>query len=132
MIVVDSNDWADYFNGADTPYVDRLHDALKQEDDIAILPIIVTEVLKGLRSDTGFHEARTVLTALPVLYPDLECHVRAALLFRRLREAGVTVRGAVDCIIAQSCIEAGALLLSPDSGFRTISDHSELNLWQPD
>ncbi len=62
----------------------------------------------------------------------VETHVEAAVLFRFLRQKGVTVRGAVDCIIARSCIELDAELLSPDADFRQIARHSSLRLWTPE
>lgn len=131
MIVVDSNTWADFFNGADRPHVDRLDLALQAAEDIAVLPIIITEVLQGFRTDRGFRLARDVLVSLPVIQPPVECHVRAARLFRRLSRAGVTVRGAVDCVIAQVCLDAGATLLSPDADFERIAAHTPLRLWRP-
>jgi len=132
VIIVDSNTWADFFNGSDTPYVDRLDQAFADEEDVAVVPIIVTEVLQGFRSESGFRRARDVLTAMPVIQPDLACHVRAAGLFRRLRARGVTVRGAVDCVIAQICVDSGSMLLSPDSDFEHIAKHSDLALWSND
>ena len=132
VIVADSNTWADFFNGSDSSFVKRLDHALVEEEDLAVLPIIVTEVLQGFRTESGFRQARDVLTAMPVIQPDLECHVRAARLFRHLRSRGVTVRGAVDCVIAQVCIDSGSQLLSPDSDFRHIAKYSELALWPDD
>ena len=129
MLIVDSNTWADYFNGAATPHVQRLDLALQEEEDLAILPIIITEVLQGFRTEDGFRRARRLLLALPVIRPTIPGHVRAASLFRSLRRKGVTVRGAVDCIIAQACIDAGVELLSPDADFRHISSHTRLRLW---
>ncbi len=129
VIVVDSNTWADYFNGRSAPHVDRLDAALEGAEDLAVLPIIVTEVLQGLRSERGFREARKMLVRLPVLQPTLDCHLRAAGLFRTLRRKGVTVRGAVDCVIAQASIDLGALLISPDRDFRFIASHTALRLW---
>ena len=129
MIIVDSNTWADFFNGASTPHVERLDLALEEEDDLAVVPIIVTEVLQGFRSEGGFRRARSVLLALPVIEPTIDCHVRAANLFRSLRGRGVTVRGAVDCIIAQACLDVDAELLSPDADFRRIARHTGLRLW---
>ena len=67
MIVVDSNTWADYFNGAPTPHTLRLDAALIDEEDVAVLPIIVTEVLQGFRTEKGFLRARRVLAALPLI-----------------------------------------------------------------
>jgi len=130
MIVVDSNTWTDFFNGAATPHTQRLDDALIAEEDVAVLPIIVTEVLQGFRTDTGFSNARRLLVALPVIQPSLPCHVRAARLFRVLRRKGVTVRGAVDCIIAQVCLDSRAELLSPDADFERIAGHTRLRLWR--
>jgi hypothetical protein len=129
MIIVDSNTWADFFNGASTSHVKRLDTALEEEEDLAVLPIIVTEVLQGFRTDGGFRRARRVLLALPVIEPTIDCHVRAASLFRSLRRKGVTVRGAVDCIIAQTCLDVDAQLLSPDADFRNIARHTSLRLW---
>lgn len=132
MIIVDSNTWADYFNGQPTPYVERLDSALEAEEDLAVLAIIVTEVLQGFRTDSGFRRARDVLVALPVIEPSLDCHVRAASLFRSLRRAGVAVRGAVDCVIAQVSLDIGATLLTPDVDFERIAEHTTLRLWRPE
>lgn len=128
LIVVDTGTWADYFNGCDRPWVARLAQALEHEEDIAVLPVIITEVLQGFRTESGFARARRVLVALPSIQLTVDGHVRAARLFRRLRKKGVTVRGAVDCIIAQTCIEAGAELLTPDRDFERMAVHTALRL----
>lgn len=130
MIVVDSNTWADYFNGTLSPHVRRLESALRDEEDLAILPIILTEVLQGFRTDRGFHRARRVLEALPTIQLAVESHVRAARLFRFMRQKGITVRGAIDCIIAQACLDLDAELLSPDMDFQHIARHTQLRLWR--
>jgi predicted nucleic acid-binding protein len=131
MMVVDTNTWADFFNGVERPHADRLDVALQEEEDLAVLPVIVTEVLQGFRTDSGFARARRVLLALPSVHPTLESHVGAAGLFRSLRRKGITVRGAVDCIIAQTCLDIDAELLSPDSDFERMARHTPLRLWRP-
>ena len=130
MMVVDSNTWADFFNGARTTHVARLDTALEAEEDLSVIPIIVTEVLQGFRTDTGFQRARRVLVSLSMIHPSLDTHVRAARLYRTLRRRGVTVRGAVDCVIAQTCLDFGAELLSPDADFEHIARHTSLKLWR--
>ena len=130
MILVDSNTWGDFFNGVQNRYVNRLDAALEAEEDVVVLPIIITEVLQGFRTDTGFRRAQRVLVALPVIHPTVECHVRAARLFRSLRKTGITVRGAVDCVIAQVALDAKATLLSPDADFEHIARHTRLRLWR--
>ena len=131
MIIVDSNTWADFFNGVSTPHVGRLDHALHEEEDLGVIPIIIAEVLQGFRTDTGFKRAQGVLVSLPVIHPTADGHVRAARLFRSLRRKGVTVRGAVDCVIAQTCLDLEAELLSPDADFEQIARYTSLRLWRP-
>jgi len=127
VIVVDTTVWADWFSGRDSPEVDRLDQALGRQD-AGLVPVILTEVLQGFRSDRDFERARALLVRLPVLSLDLEGHAAAARLFRRLRRKGITVRGAIDCIIAQTCITAGVELLSADLDFAAIARHTTLRL----
>ena len=127
MIVVDTAVWADWFNGTDSPEVDRLAHALERQD-AGLVPVILTEVLQGFRADRDFERARVLLVQLPVLTLDVEGHAAAARLFRRLRSKGITVRGTIDCIIAQTCIIASAELLSTDEDFAAIGRHTSLRL----
>jgi predicted nucleic acid-binding protein len=127
MIVVDTTVWADWFNGAVSPEVDRLGYALDGQE-AGLVPPILTEVLQGFRSDRDFERARVLLLRLPVLTLDISGHADAARLFRRLRRRGITVRGAIDCIVAQTCITAGVELLSRDQDFAAIARHSSLRL----
>jgi hypothetical protein len=129
VILVDTTVWASYFNGADTPEVQYLDQVLAHErETVVTIPIIVTEVLQGFRTETGFDRAQELLCALPVLTPDLSIHVWAARLYRKLRRQGITIRGATDCIIAQTCIEHGIVLLTADGDFVHIARHTPLLL----
>jgi hypothetical protein len=127
VIVVDTTVWADWFKGTDSPEVDRLGLAMERHD-VGLVPAVLTEVLQGFRAEGDFERARGLLVQLPVLALDVEGHVAAARLFRRLRSRGVTVRGTIDCIIAQTCIAAGAALLSTDHDFAAIARHTSLRL----
>lgn len=68
MTIVDSSTWADFFNGVESPHAQRLDQALQEEEDLGVIPIILTEVLRGFRTDAGFQRALGVLTALPVVF----------------------------------------------------------------
>ena len=127
MIVVDTTVWADWFNGARTPEVDRLEQALATEE-AGLTPLILAEVLQGFRADADFERARALLVLLPVLELDRDGQVAAAGLFRRLRRAGVTIRGAIDCLIAQTCMLAEAELLTNDRDFIAVARHAPLQL----
>jgi hypothetical protein len=127
LIVVDTVVWADWFNGTDSPEVDRLDHALERQD-AGLVPVVLTEVLQGFRGDRDFERARDLLVQLPLLALDLDGHVAAARLLRRLRRRGITVRGTIDCIIAQTCITAGIELLTTDQDFAGIARHTPLRL----
>ena len=128
MILVDTSVWALYFNGQPDPCVDRLDRALDEEDDLVTAPLIVAETLQGFRTERGFTTARDLLVRLPCLTLDLEGHVDAARLFRAMRKKGVTVRGAVDCILAQTAIQFGAEILARDRDFASLARHAPLRL----
>ena len=127
MIVVDTAVWADWFNGTDSPEVARLAQALDRQD-AGLVPVVLTEVLQGFRADRDFLRARDLLLGLPLLALDVDGYVAAARLYRRLRSRGITVRGTIDCIIAQTCITAGLELLSTDQDFAGIARHTPLRL----
>lgn len=127
MIVVDTTVWADWFNGTASREADRLDHALEGQD-AGLAPVILTEVLQGFRADGDFERANALLVQLPILTLDVEGHIAATRLFRRLRSKGLTVRGTIDCIIAQTCITAGVELLSTDQDFAAIARHTPLRL----
>ncbi len=129
MIVVDSSVWVSYFNGSETPQALRLHRALQQDEPLAVVDLVITEVLQGFRLDREFEVARRTLaevTRLPMTGPT---YVNAARLNRKLRARGV-VAHTIDCLIAQGCIENAAPLLSEDADFSRIAKHSKLRLAQ--
>ena len=129
MIVVDTSAWVEFFASGEGAAADRIARELERgRVALAILPVIATEVLQGFRSDLDFERALRVVRRLPCLSPGLATHVRAAALYRRLRARGVTVRGAVDCIIAVTCLETGAALLTLDRDFDVIARHAGLRL----
>ena len=130
MIVIDSSVWIDYFKEEDSPGGLKLNRLLLIKADIAILPIILTEVLMGFKDDKSFSQARSVIQKVPLLTPRIDTYVQAAALFRHLRKHGLTIRGSIDCIIAQSCIESEALLATLDKDFKAIAKHSRLQLFQ--
>lgn len=131
MILVDSSIWVDYFRDSDRPAAKALQQAMLANEDIAIVPVILTEVLMGFRDDRSFRSARTVLSKVPQLPVTNDTYIRAATLFRNLQKKGVTVRGAVDCIIAQTCLETSAELMTLDNDFREMARFTSLKVTLP-
>ena len=117
MILVDSGVWIDYFRGTDTPEAVIL-DALLGSEPLAIGDLILAEVLQGFGSDRDFNQARTLLSAFEIVdIGGQAIAIQAAKNFRALRARGITIRKAIDTLIATRCIESGYLLLHSDRDF---------------
>lgn len=94
------------------------------EDRIAIGDLILAEVLQGFRYDRAYRRARSLLGVLPrVSQVDFNIALASAENFRRLRQAGFTVRKTVDCLIATSCLQQGLPLLYSDRDFDPFVEH---------
>jgi len=128
MILVDSSVWIDYFRNAESKAAKKLHETMLANGDIAIVPVILTEVLMGFREDRAFRSARHVLLKVPQLPVTNDTHIRAAVLFRSLQKRGITVRGAIDCIIAQTCLETSSELITLDTDFSAIAKVTALKV----
>ncbi len=130
MITIDSSVWIDYFRGRASAQTDAL-DALLDEGthDIILLDLVLMEVLRGFVHDHEWRLARERLAALPVATAGGEAvAVRAASSYRQLRRRGITVRSAIDLMIAAWCVEQGCPLLHGDRDFDAIE---ELPSWTP-
>lgn len=123
MILVDSSVWIDYFNGQATPETHKL-DTLLGVEPLGIGDLILTEVLRGFRSDTDYQTAKKLMLTLSIfdmLGTDLA--IQSADNFRVLRKKGVTVRKTADVIIASYCIEYSHSLLFADKDFLPFVTH---------
>jgi predicted nucleic acid-binding protein len=128
LILVDSSVWIDYFRGAATAQTEKL-DALLGHEPLAIGDLILVEVLQGFDTDREFNQARRMLTALQVVeIGGVEIAIQAARNLRELRKCGVTVRKAIDTIIATRCIASGYDLLHSDRDFDPFAEHLGLRV----
>ena len=101
-------------------------------EPIALVDIVYCEILQGIRDEDVYHRARIGLRAYPILRPrGLETFEAAANLYRAGRRRGLTVRGAVDCLIAATCLEAGAEIYHNDRDFDALAQVSELTVYRP-
>ncbi len=117
MILVDSSVWIDFFNGKDSPQVEKLYQLLGNEI-IATGDLIAVEVLQGFQKETHFQKAKEVLKEIPfysLCNPELS--INAAENYRTLRKQGVTIRKTIDIIIGTFCIENDHQLLHQDRDF---------------
>ena len=123
MILVDSSVWIEYFNGIENVNTDYLDEILGSEP-VGIGDLMLTEVLQGFRTDSGYKTAKRLLTDLPILeIVGTERAIRAAENYRLLRKKGVTVRKTIDTLIATFCIDQQYPLLFTDRDFAPFVRH---------
>jgi hypothetical protein len=135
-VVVDSSVWIDHLRGlptSGTRMLGRLLDALDPlhgEDDpadILVPDLVLLEVLRGIDDDRQHDRTRDILLAFPqVEIAGTGLALKAAAAYRRLRREGITVRKAIDCLIASWCIEHDVPLLHSDRDFGPFVQHCGL------
>ena len=123
MILVDSSVWIDYFNGQITPETNKL-DTLLGVEPLGIGDLILTEVLRGFRSDIDYQTAKKLMLTLSIFEMlGTDMAIQSADNFRLLRKRGITVRKTADVIIASYCIEHNYSLLFADKDFLPFVEH---------
>jgi predicted nucleic acid-binding protein len=138
-VFVDSSVWIDHLRGAVTPgtrTLRRLLDALDPdtgEDDpaeILVGDLVLLEVLRGVSDDRQHDATRSALLAFPQVQVGGTTTALAAVDHdRSLRRRGVTVRKAVDCLIAAWCIARRVPLLHADRDFAPFAEHCGLLIY---
>ncbi len=143
MILVNSSDWINYFNGKTTNGASKLQAlisrqkltlgelasacastllrwrrGIKEFERIAVGDMVLTEVLQGFSDDAEFALALNALSCFDVIeIAGPEVAIQAVRNFRVLRQVGVTPHKAIDTLIATPCIESNHELLSDGPGF---------------
>jgi predicted nucleic acid-binding protein len=122
VILVDTSVWIDYFAGHDLPHVDRLVQFIREDRNLALCGIVLTEILQGIADDRAYRRVRRYLRSLIMLPIPEAVFVRAADVYRDLRKLGVTIRKTNDCIIAATVLHHRCELLHNDRDFQTIGE----------
>jgi predicted nucleic acid-binding protein len=84
---------------------------------------VIMEVLAGARTEAREAALLRLLLRFRVLtFEPQSDFLTAARIYRRCRQAGITPRGIVDCMIAAIALRAGASLLSHDADLARIAE----------
>ena len=128
-VLVDTSSWIEFLRGTGSPADRQLAARFDRGEPVTVTGMIVQEVLQGGRDERHVAELQELLLsceAVEPVYPETFEH--AAALFRRCRQAGRTIRGAVDCLVAAVAIEHGLSLLANDRDFEPLQRASGLTL----
>ena len=124
----DSSAWVDYLRKSATPAAVLLDDLLGRET-VIVGDLVLFEVLRGFTNDLEYARVRRDMLEFdvrPMVTPDIA--LKAAVNYRTLRRKGITVRKAIDCLIATWCIDNGIALLHSDRDFDPFEQHLGLRV----
>ena len=132
MLVVDSSVWIDFFNNGHEPQVQLLGHLLEQGEVRLVVPdLVLYEVLQGFRSERDYQQAQKLMQTLSIeTAGGHETALAAAQHYRSLRGQGITVRSAIDVVVAAFCIERGYALLHRDRDFDAFEQLRGLRVWR--
>ena len=124
MVLVDSSVWVQVEHGrAALP-------ELLLDDEAAVCPVVVLEVLRGTRDERRYQVVREMLMFAELLddpTPLLRFE-EAARIYIRCRNAGVTP-SAIDCLVAACAVAHDVPLLHNDADFHHIARYTPLKLF---
>ncbi len=115
MILVDTSAWVEYDRATGSRADLRVAELIAGDGDLVVTDPVVMEVLAGARSDARESDLRRLLLSFGFVAFDAVADFEgAARIYRRCRQAGVTPRGLVDCMIVAVAHRCAATLLSWD------------------
>ncbi len=126
-LLVDTSVWIDFFRGRKTSETQMLYELVENDEPVLLCPIIIQEILQGIKNDNDFIRIKESLLSFSILSMDpVESAVGAAELYRVLRKKGTTIRKSNDCLIAFYAIYYNVKLLHKDIDFEKIAGNSDL------
>jgi predicted nucleic acid-binding protein len=130
--IIDTSVWIDYFNAIISDKT-KAADKLLEDKSVIILPVILQEILQGIREKQTFDSVKGLLLSLEFFqFNEIETAINAASLYRFLKTKGVTIRKPNDCLIAVVCINNNIPLLHNDKDFNNIAKHTSLKIYKTD
>jgi len=115
VILADTSAWVEYDRASGSTADQRVAELIASDGTLVVTEPVLMEVLAGARSDAREEDLRRLLLSFGFLPFDAVTDFDAAArIYRRCRQAGVTPRGMVDCMIVAVAYRRGAALLSWD------------------
>ena len=114
---------------ASSPAVTTLARAIEGGETILTTGLVLQELLQGFSGPKAREQILDRFSAVPLLIPDREDHVRAAELRNRCRRAGIQI-GTINALLAELCIHHELTMLTSDNDFAHIAKHSALKVWK--
>jgi hypothetical protein len=129
MILADTSAWVEYDRATGSDADRRLAGMIASGEPVAVTEPVVMEVLSGARDDVRERDLRRLLRAFDLMpFDPVADFEGAARVYRLCRQAGVTPRGLIDCMIAAVAMRHGAAVLAHDADFVRMANVIALEL----
>ena len=103
--------------------------AIETGETILTTGLILQELLQGFSGPRARQQILDRFSAVPLLIPDRDDHIRAAALRNHCRRAGMQI-GTIDALLAELCIRHDLTMLATDNDFKHIAAHCALKIWK--
>lgn len=116
--------WIDYLAGRDTEATGRFAEILNLGSPVGLTGVVYQEVVQGVSSRREFEQTSEYLSSQTFYHPrdPVETYREAARMYFDCRRAGITIRSAIDCLIARIAIEHDLMLLHDDRDFERLAE----------
>lgn len=130
MILADTSAWIEFDRATESPVDLRLTELLKSNnDELAVTEPVIAEVAIGARTDDREASLRRMLGWCELLPFDPVVDFDGAVsIYRQCRQAGITPRGLLDCMIASVALRHRATVLAHDADLARIGEVAPLQL----
>lgn len=129
MILVDTSAWIEFERATGSRAHRRLRQLIDEGHGIAITEPVIAGVLASARTDKKEAVLRATLTEFTMLRFDPVADFNAAArIYRKCRQAGITPRGLLDCMIAAVALRHEVPVLAHDSDMARIGQVMPLEL----
>jgi predicted nucleic acid-binding protein len=130
-LFVDTSVWSLAFRrdrSPTEPVVDRLYEALDTGEGVFSTGLVLQELLQGFAGPNARAAIIERFAALPLLVPDRDDHIAAAVVRNDCRRAGIQV-GTIDALLARLCLRHDLVMLTTDRDFGRMVPHTRLRVW---
>lgn len=114
---------------ASSPEVRTLARAIETGEVIITTGLVLQELLQGFSGPKARGQILDRFSAVPLLVPDRDDHIRAADLRNRCRRAGIQIE-TIDALFAELCIRHELTMLTSDNDFKHIARYCALKVWK--
>lgn len=129
MILADTSAWIEYDRATGSAVDQRMTELITAEGALAVTQPVVMEVLAGARTRAREDQLRRLLLRFELLHFDAVVDFDAAArIYRLCRQAGITPRGLLDCMIVTVASRRGVAMLSHDVDMDRVADVIDLKL----